>query len=146
MVIEQSDSWYMQKALEQAQYATEADEVPVGCIIVQQGQILTRNYNLTEAQSDPTAHAELISISSVCNHLQSRVLPDATVYITLEPCAMCAGALYWARPKKVVFGSSDIRRGYRALGMKLHPKTEVVSGILENECSQILKEYFKNKR
>lgn len=146
MVVQQPDSWYMQKALELAQQAANADEVPVGCVVVQQGQILSRNHNMTQAQSDPTAHAELISISSVCHDLQSKVLPDATVYITLEPCAMCAGALYWSRPKRVVFAASDPKRGYRSLGLTLHPKTEVVFGVLEQEASQLLTEYFQRKR
>lgn len=142
-----SDEYFMREALKEAEYAYEKDEVPVGCIVVANQRIIARAHNLTELLNDVTAHAEMQAITASANYLGGKYLDECTLYVTLEPCAMCAGALNWAQIKKVVFGASDEKRG--ALKHKinlLHPKTEVVGGILQVECSQLLKAFFLKKR
>jgi tRNA(adenine34) deaminase len=137
----------MKEALKEAKKAFDADEVPVGAVVVCNDTIVSRAYNQTELLNDVTAHAEIIAITSAQEYLQSKCLNECSLYVTLEPCTMCAGASYWARFKKVVYGAYDEKRGYSNLkGQVLHPKTEVITGILENECSSILKEFFKKKR
>ncbi len=140
------DSYYMQQALQQAQYAFEANEIPVGCIVVFKDRIIAKGYNLTEQLKDVTAHAEMQAITAASNTLGGKYLKDCTVYITLEPCNMCAGALYWSQVSRVVFGASDMQRGYRAFGGKLHPKTKVTFGVLEKECAALLKDFFTKRR
>ena len=137
----------MHEALKEAHKAVLADEVPVGAIIVCDNQIIARAHNYTERLNDVTAHAEMQAFTSASDYLGGKYLNECTLYVTLEPCNMCAGASYWTQLKKVVFGASDKKRGFSNLKENiLHPKTEVVSGLLEKECSEILKEFFKKKR
>lgn len=142
-----NDEFFMKEALKEAHKAFDADEVPVGAVIVCNNTIVSRAYNQTELLNDVTAHAEIIAITSAQEYLQSKFLNNCSLYVTLEPCVMCAGASYWSRFKKVVYGASDENRGYNKLKEQiLHPKTEVITGILENECSNILTKFFQNKR
>jgi tRNA(adenine34) deaminase len=142
-----SDEYFMKEALKEAQKAFEADEVPVGAVIVCKKRIIARAHNLTERLNDVTAHAEMQAYTSASNFLGSKFLDECTLYVTLEPCFMCAGASYWTRVGKIVFGASDEKRGYSKIrGEVLHPKTEVEGGILEKECAAILTNYFKQKR
>ena len=136
----------MKLALQEAETAFAKDEIPVGCIVVMNDRIISRSHNLTETLNDVTAHAEMQAITSSADFLGGKYLIDCTMYITLEPCVMCAGALSWAQISKVVIGARDEQRGFMNKKITLHPKTEIVSGILENECSSIIKEFFKNKR
>ncbi len=141
-----TDEYFMKLALQEAQYALEKDEVPVGCIVVFNNRIISRSHNLTETLNDVTAHAEMQAITSAANVLGGKYLINCSMYITLEPCIMCAGALNWAQISKVVIGARDEQRGFINKNLSLHPKTEVVTGIMENECSSIVKDFFKNKR
>ena len=142
-----SDKYFMNEALKEAHKAALSDEVPVGAIIVCDNQIIVRAHNYTERLNDVTAHAEMQAFTSASGYLGGKYLNECTLYVTLEPCNMCAGASYWTQLKKVVFGASDKKRGFSNLKENiLHPKTEIISGILEEECSKILKEFFKNKR
>ena len=136
----------MKIALQEAQEAFEADEVPVGCIIVFNNRIIARAHNLTETLTDVTAHAEMQAITSAANFLGGKYLQNCTMYITLEPCVMCAGALSWAQVSRVVIGARDENRGFINKGLSLHPKTEVTTGILEQECSAIILDFFQHKR
>ena len=137
----------MNEALKEAHKAVLADEVPVGAIIVCDNQIIARAHNYIERLNDVTAHAEMQAFTSASDYLGGKYLNECTLYVTLEPCNMCAGASYWTQLKKVVFGASDKKRGFSNLKENiLHPKTVIISGILEEECSKILKEFFKNKR
>lgn len=137
----------MHKALQEAETARDKGEIPVGAVVVCSGRIIARTHNLTELLTDVTAHAEMQAITAAANLLGGKYLNECTVYVTLEPCLMCAGALAWAQAGKLVFGASDDKRGYRkhAPGA-LHPRTEVAGGVLEAECSNLLKEFFKTKR
>lgn len=142
-----SDEFYMKEALKEAQKAVEKDEVPVGAVIVCKNTIIARAHNLTEQLNDATAHAEMQAITAATNYLGAKYLNDCTIYITLEPCVMCAGALYWSQIGKIVFAAKDEKKGYSLVNQRiLHPKTEVISGILEKESSEIIKEFFKKKR
>jgi tRNA(adenine34) deaminase len=141
-----TDEYFMKKALQEAQMAFDKGEVPVGAIIVVNNIVIARSHNLTELLVDVTAHAEMQSITAASNYLGGKYLKDCTLYVTLEPCQMCAGALYWSQISKIVFGARDENRGYQNMGTKLHPKTEVVSGILENECGDLMKEFFLKRR
>jgi tRNA(adenine34) deaminase len=141
-----SDEYFMKMAFQEAQEAFEKDEVPIGCIVVSNNRVIARSHNLTEALNDVTAHAEMQAITSAANFLGGKYLINCTLYVTMEPCVMCAGALAWSQVSKVVIGARDEIRGYINKNLQLHPKTEVVSGILENECSEIVKEFFKTKR
>lgn len=141
-----SHEYFMKKALQQANLAFERNEVPVGAIIVINNQIIAQAHNLTELLNDVTAHAEMQSITAAANTLGGKYLIDCTLYVTLEPCQMCAGALYWSQISTIVFGAKDEKKGFKTLGTQLHPKTKVISGILENECSELLLKFFKNKR
>ena len=137
----------MKQALAEAQKALAKDEVPIGAVIVCNNQIIARGHNLTEQLIDATAHAEMQVITSASNHIGGKYLKDCTLYVTLEPCVMCAGALGWAQIGKIVYGAKDEKRGYSFFAPNaLHPKTEVVSGIMENECEEIVREFFKKKR
>ena len=143
----QSDDFFMKHALQQAQLAFEKDEVPVGVVIVYNNQIIARAHNLTETLNDPTAHAEMQAFTMATEYLGGKYLQKATMYVTLEPCAMCCGASYWVQIGKIVYGATDKKRGKLHLHSELlHPKTEVVSGVLEEECSKLMKEFFKKKR
>jgi len=146
-IFELNDEYFMKEALKEARKAMEANEVPVGAVIVCDQKIIARTYNLTETLNDVTAHAEMQAFTSAANHLGAKYLNECTLYVTLEPCPMCAGASFWAQIGKIVYGASDEKRGYTTVeSTMLHPKTEIVSGILEDECSAVLKEFFKAKR
>ena len=140
------DAYFMKKALQEAEEAFEKEEVPVGAVIVIENKIIARAHNLTERLTDVTAHAEMQAITSSANFLGGKYLKGCTLYVTLEPCQMCAGALYWSQISKIVYAASDTIRGFKAMGAKVHPKTEVIGGILENEASELLKRFFKKKR
>ncbi len=140
------DTYFMQKALEEAQIAYEQDEIPVGAVIVCRETIIAKAHNATELLRDVTAHAEMQAITAAANYLGGKYLKECTLYVTLEPCQMCAGALYWSQIDKVVFGAADPKRGFSAIGGKLHPKTKVISGILAEKASALLQAYFKEKR
>jgi tRNA(adenine34) deaminase len=142
-----SDEYFMQEALKEAKKAFDADEVPVGVVIVAENKIIARTHNLTERLIDVTAHAEMQAITSAANFIGGKYLNDCTLYVTLEPCLMCAGALYWSHLTRLVYGASDDKKGFSTLRETvLHPKTVVVKGILEQECGGILKEFFAQKR
>ena len=140
------DTYFMRKALQEAEVAYEKGEIPVGAVIVVKDRIIARTHNLTELLNDVTAHAEMQAITSAANFLGGKYLTECTLYVTLEPCQMCAGALYWSQIKKIVYGASDADRGFKTLGTKIHPKTEVVSGVLADEASKLLKRFFIEKR
>ena len=141
------DNYFMNEALKEAQKAYDADEVPVGAVIVANNKIIARAHNLTERLTDVTAHAEMQAITAAANALGGKYLHECTLYVTLEPCPMCAGALNWAQITKVVYGASDGKRGYTTMNQPmLHPKTLVSNGIKEEECSQIIKTFFNSKR
>lgn len=142
-----SHEYFMNEALKEAHYAFSMDEVPVGAIVVCQQKIIARAHNQCEKLTDCTAHAEMLAITSASNYLGSKYLNECSLYVTLEPCPMCAGAIFWSQMGKVIFGASDEKRGYRKLGDNiLHPKTKVVHSILEHECSTLIKKYFELKR
>ena len=138
--------YFMKKALQEAQTALDRGEIPVGAVIVTQNRIIAKGHNLTETLTDVTAHAEMQAITAGASFIGGKYLKDCTLYVTLEPCQMCAGALYWSQISNIVYGASDEHRGYLKMGTKLHPKTKVVSGILEEECSAIINEFFARKR
>ncbi|MFL9830310.1 nucleoside deaminase [Flavobacterium sp. ARAG 55.4] len=141
-----TDEYFMKKALQEAEKAFEKGEIPVGAIIVVNNTIIARSHNLTEMLHDVTAHAEMQSITAAANYLGGKYLKDCTLYVTLEPCQMCAGALYWSQISKIVFGARDEQRGFMTLGTKLHPKTTVVSGIMANEAADLMKHFFVSRR
>lgn len=144
--MEQHES-YMRKALEEATRAAEEGEIPVGAVIVCQGKVIARAHNQTERLNDVTAHAEMLAVTMAANHLGGKYLNDCTLYVTLEPCTMCAGALAWAQLGKLVIGAPDPQRGYTRLAPSpLPPRTQVTSGILSEECSRLIKEFFTRKR
>ncbi len=141
------DIYFMKKAFAEALQAFDEGEIPVGAVVVAGNKIIARAHNLTETLNDVTAHAEMQAITAAANHLGGKYLNDCTLYVTLEPCAMCAGALGWAQTGRLVFGASDPKRGYQKFAPgALHPKTEVTGGILETECAELLQEFFKGKR
>ncbi len=141
------DLYFMKQALDEAQKAFERDEVPVGAVIVCRGRIIARGHNLTETLTDVTAHAEMQAITAAAGFLGGKYLTDCTLYVTVEPCVMCAGALGWSQISRIVYGATDEKRGFtRFAPQALHPKTEVISGILEQECADLMKDFFKNKR
>lgn len=145
----QEDEFFMHQALRQAQLAFDADEVPVGAIIVHQKRIIARAFNQVELLNDPTAHAEVLAITAACNLLGAKYLSNCTLYVTVEPCLMCAGALYWSKIKRVVFGASDIKNGYLHLtetNNPFHSKTTITKGVLAEESALLMKTFFKNKR
>ena len=141
-----NDEYFMRIALSEAKEAYDKGEIPVGAIVVANNQIIAKSHNLTELLHDVTAHAEIQAISSATNYLNAKYLKNCTLFVTLEPCQMCAGALYWSQITKIVYGASDDKRGYKAIGGQLHPRTEVVSGVLEQECTALMKSFFENKR
>jgi len=151
--MQQTDEFFMQMALREAQFAMEQNEVPIGCVIVCQGQIIARGYNLVERLNDFTAHAEMQAYTSASEYLGGKSLNECTLYVTLEPCVMCAGGAYNTRIGRIVFGAYDDKRGYTKFGHHadnnqplIHPKTEVLGGVLANECVAMLQDFFKNKR
>lgn len=144
---ENRDEKYMKAALEEAGKASDKQEIPVGAVVVCKDTIIARAHNLTETLNDPTAHAEMQAITAAANWMGGKYLTGCTIYVTLEPCAMCAGAIGWSQLSGLVYGASDEKKGYTLIkGSLLHPKTKVVPGILENECRVLLKKFFKGKR
>ena len=146
MEFQLDDTYFMKMALQEAEAAFEKGEVPIGAVITVNDRIIARAHNLTERLGDVTAHAEMQAITAASNFLGGKYLHHCTLYVTLEPCQMCAGALYWSQISKVVFGAYDPERGFSVAGGKLHPKTELVGGIMENEASVLLKAFFIQKR
>ncbi|WP_367774071.1 nucleoside deaminase [Flavobacterium sp. WC2421] len=141
-----TDEYFMKKALNEAEIAFEKGEIPVGAIIVINNTIIARSHNLTELLNDVTAHAEMQTITAAANYLGGKYLKDCTLYVTLEPCQMCAGALYWSQISKIVFGASDLQRGFQKMGTQLHPKTTVVHSVLADEAAELMKRFFAGKR
>ena len=141
-----TDEYFMKKALQEAEMAFDKDEIPVGAIIVIDNKIIARSHNLTELLHDVTAHAEMQSITAAANFLGGKYLMGCTLYVTLEPCQMCAGALYCSQISKIVYGASDENRGFVNMGTKLHPKTTVVSGVLADEAADLMRRFFAEKR
>ncbi|RLD90413.1 MAG: nucleoside deaminase [Bacteroidetes bacterium] len=142
-----SDEHFMKEALKEAQKAFDKEEVPVGAVVVCNNQIVARAHNLTETLNDVTAHAEMQAFTAAANFIGGKYLKECTLYVTLEPCVMCAGASYWAQIGKIVFGAYDDKRGYSKTGSDLlHPSTEVVSGVMQGECSSLIKRFFERKR
>jgi tRNA(adenine34) deaminase len=148
-MLEMTDEQYMWEALKQAQRAFDEDEVPIGAVVVMNNKIIAKGYNQVEKLTDSTAHAEIIALTTAFNFLGSKYLPDATLYVTVQPCLMCSGALYWSKIGRVVYGTEDEKNGYKKVAGNIspfHPKTEVVGGILQAECVQLMKDFFKAKR
>lgn len=142
-----TDEDYMRKAIAEAQQAAAEDEIPIGAIVTCRGRIVARTHNLTETLHDVTAHAEMQAITAAANALGGKYLQDCTMYVTVEPCPMCAGALGWAQISRIVYGAKDEKRGYTAYAPKaLHPKTEVQAGVLEEDCRELMQTFFQNKR
>lgn len=140
------DTYFMKKALQEAEIAFDKNEVPVGAVIVMNNQIIARAHNLTETLNDVTAHAEMQAFTAAADFLGGKYLKECTLYVTLEPCQMCAGASYWTQIGKIVYGASEEKRGFTALKTTLHPKTEVIGGVLANEASALLTRFFIEKR
>lgn len=140
----------MKLALLEAREAFEKGEIPVGAVVVSGGRVIGRGHNLTETLTDVTAHAEMLALTAACNTLGGKYLPDCTLYVTVEPCTMCAGALGWSHIGRIVYGAPDYKRGYfnhaKALNTVIHPKTTVTEGVLEDECAELMKEFFKKIR
>lgn len=144
-----TDEFYMQQALKEASRAFEAGEVPVGAIIVMNEKIIARGYNQVETLTDATAHAEIIVLTAAFNYLGSKYLPGARIYITVEPCLMCAGALYWSKIDSIIYGASDAKNGYSRTtenNWPFHPKTTLLTGVLQEECTALMQEFFRGKR
>lgn len=144
---QQKDERFMRRALQEAEAARDAGEIPVGAIVVAGDRIIARAHNLTETLSDVTAHAEMQAITSAANQLGGKYLTDCTLYVTLEPCVMCAGAIGWSQLRRVVYGASDEKRGFTKFAPKaLHPKCTVTTGVLEEECCQLMTDFFRSRR
>ena len=141
-----TDEYFMKKALQEAEMAFEKGEIPVGAVIVIDNKVIARSHNLTEMLHDVTAHAEMQAITSAANFIGGKYLKGCTLYVTLEPCQMCAGALYWSQISKVVFGACDEQRGFQKLGTQLHPKTQVVKGVLAEQAADLMVRFFASKR
>ena len=144
-----NDEYFMQHALKEAQQAFDADEVPVGAVLVMNNKIISRAYNQVELLNDPTAHAEILAITSACNYLGAKYLPDATLYVTVEPCLMCTGAMYWSKLERVVWGADDEKNGHRHItepNFPFHPKTKIRTGVLKEDCAALMKNFFQRKR
>ena len=144
-----TDEYFMYQAIKEAKKAYEDDEIPVGAVVVIQEKIIARGHNQVERLNDPTAHAEIIALTSAFNYLGSKYIPEATIYITVEPCLMCAGALYWSKAGKIVWGADDEKNGHKRITQNnwpFHPKTEVVKGVLKEECAELMKRFFRDKR
>lgn len=147
MTQQEKDERYMRMALDEAKQAMAQGEIPIGAVVVCKESIVARAHNLTETLTDPTAHAEMQAITSACNELGGKYLSDCTLYVTVEPCPMCAGALGWAQIPRIVYGTADPKRGYHEFAPRaLHPKCSVTAGILEEECRLLMQDFFKNRR
>ena len=148
-MIEYDDIYFMQQALKEAVIAYEADEVPIGAVVVINNKIIARGHNQVELLNDATAHAEILALTSAFSSLGSKYLPNATLYVTVEPCLMCCGAMYWGKIGRIVYGASDEKNGYKHITKEnwpFHPKTELVNGVLQDECAQLMRSFFKSKR
>ncbi|MBS1577457.1 MAG: nucleoside deaminase [Bacteroidetes bacterium] len=144
-----TDEYFMMQALKEAKKAFEDGEIPIGAIVVMNDKIIARGHNMTERLNDPTAHAEMIALTSAFSALGGKYLPEASIYITIEPCLMCSGALYWSKIKRVIFGAEDEKNGYKKTvngNWPFHPKTELVHGVLKEDCARLMKDFFKDKR
>lgn len=141
-----TDIYYMQQALKEARYAFDEGEIPIGAVVVCNDSIIARAHNLTERLKDVTAHAEIMAITSAANYLGGKYLTECTLYVTLEPCVMCAGALSWAQIGRIVFGAADEKRGFSRIGGILHPKTDVIGGVMSSECKELIQSFFTAKR
>ena len=142
-----TDEYYMREALKEAQKAFDKDEVPIGAVIVCKNNIIARGHNLTERLTDVTAHAEMQVITSAASFLNGKYLSECTIYVTVEPCVMCAGALSWAHISRIVYGAPDVKRGFKMVNSPLlHPKTTIIAGMLESECLTLMQEFFRKKR
>jgi tRNA(adenine34) deaminase len=144
-----TDEYFMMQALKEAKKALEDDEIPIGAVVVIKERIIARGHNMTEKLNDPTAHAEMIALTSAFNLLGSKYLPEATLYVTIEPCLMCAGAIYWSKLGKLVYGAEDEKNGYKktaGAAWPFHPKTELIRGVLKDDCARLMKDFFKTKR
>src|SRR5699024_920592 len=146
MITSFDDQYFMKKAFQEALFAYEQDEISVGAVVVSKNTIIAKAHNLTERLNDVTAHAEMQAITAAADYLGGKYLKDCTLYVTLEPCQMCAGALYWSQISRVVFAAEDPKRGFRTMGGSLHPKTQLQSGILADESLDLLQTYFRQKR
>lgn len=146
MIQPYDDSYFMKRAMQEAQAAYDKGEIPIGAIVVIDNQIIARAHNLTETLNDVTAHAEMQAITAAANYLGGKYLINCTLYVTIEPCQMCAGALYWSQISKIIYGARDEQRGCLNMGTKLHPKTKMSGGVLADEASQLLKQFFIEKR
>ena len=143
----QKDEQYMRRALDEARQALEEGEIPIGAVVVAKGRIISRAHNQTETLNDVTAHAEMLAITAAANALGGKYLTDCTLYVTVEPCPMCAGAIGWAQVPRIVYGAADEKRGYRRYAPNvLHPRANAIGGILEEECRQLMQDFFKSKR
>ena len=143
------DEYFMRQALRQAQLAFEAGEIPVGAIVVWDTKIISRGHNQVEQLNDCTAHAEIIAMTAAFNALGSKYLPDATLYVTVEPCLMCSGAIYWSKLGRIVYGAHDVKNGYKKTtgsNWPFHPKTELIRGVMKEECAALMKDFFREKR
>lgn len=148
-MIAYDDIYFMQQALKEASIAFEADEVPVGAVVVINNKVIARGHNQVELLNDATAHAEMLALTSAFNFLGAKYLRDATLYVTLEPCLMCCGALYWSKIGRIVYGASDEKNGYKKITSEnwpFHPKTVLTNGVLVDECAQLMRSFFKSKR
>jgi tRNA(adenine34) deaminase len=144
-----TDEYFMMMALKEARLAFDEEEIPIGAVVVMNDKVIARGHNMTEKLNDPTAHAEMIAMTSAFNHLGSKYLPEATLYVTIEPCLMCAGALYWGKLGRVVFGAPDEKNGYKktaGTNWPFHPKTELVTGVLADDCARLMKDFFRTRR
>lgn len=141
--------YFMMLALKEARLAYEEDEIPIGAVVVMNDKVIARGRNMTERLNDPTAHAEMIALTSAFNANGSKYLPEAALYITVEPCLMCAGAIYWSKLGKIIYGADDEKNGYKkttAGSWPFHPKTELIRGVMKEECAKLMKDFFKSKR
>jgi tRNA(adenine34) deaminase len=148
-MIEFDDAYFMQQALKEAVIAYEKEEVPVGAVVVMNNKVIARGHNQVELLNDSTAHAEILALTSAYSSLGAKYLPDATLYVTVEPCLMCCGAIYWGKLGRIVYGASDEKNGFKHITKEswpFHPKTELVKGVLEDECAQLMRSFFKSKR
>jgi tRNA(adenine34) deaminase len=144
-----TDEYFMMQALKEARKAYEEDEIPVGAVVVVNEKIISRGHNMVERLNDPTAHAEMIALTSAFNSLGSKYLQDATLYVTVEPCLMCAGALYWSKIGRIVYGADDPKNGYKRVAgtnWAFHPRTELIRGLMQQECARLMKDFFISKR
>ena len=144
-----TDEYFMMQAIKEARKALEDDEIPIGAIVVINERIIARGHNMTEKLNDPTAHAEMIALTSAFNLLGSKYLPEATLYVTIEPCLMCSGAIYWSKLGKLVYGADDEKNGYKkttGTTWPFHPRTELIRGVLKDDCAKLMRDFFKTKR